>query len=189
METNQNSAGVRLPLIRMTRIAVMAALLCVAAPWSVPIGPIPISLATLAVYFIGAVLGAVDGTIAVAVYLLLGAVGVPVFSGFEGGVQKLIGVTGGYLIGYLPCVAATGLAADRFPKRWMVVIGMILGTVLLYAFGTAWFMLQTHQTLTESMTLCVIPFLPGDAAKIAAAALVGIPLRVQMEKWLGKAKR
>ncbi len=179
-------------LIRMCRIAVMAALLCVVSPWSIPIGPIPISLATLAVYLIGAVLGCVDGTIAVAVYLLLGAVGVPVFSGFEGGLQKLIGVTGGYLVGYLPAAVLTGLFADRFRgkgSQWLVAVGMVLGTVVLYALGTAWFMLQTQRTLVESMSLCVIPFLPGDAAKIAVATLIGIPLRNTMDKVLHKAKQ
>ena len=179
-------------LIRMCRIAVMAAFLCVVSPWSIPIGPIPISLATLAVYLIGAVLGCVDGTIAVAVYLLLGAVGVPVFSGFEGGLQKLIGVTGGYLVGYLPCVALTGLFADRFRgkgSQWLVIAGMVLGTVVLYALGTAWFMLQTQRSLAESMSLCVLPFLPGDAAKIAVAALAGIPLRHAVEKLLNRTKK
>ena len=94
----------------ITIVAVMAALLCVAGPLTVSIGPIPLSLATFVVYMAGAVLGAKRGTLAVAVYLLLGLVGLPVFSGFTGGLQKLIGVTGGYLVGYLPCALITGLA-------------------------------------------------------------------------------
>ena len=94
----------------MTIIAVMAALICVAGPLSVSIGPIPLSLASFAVYMAGAVLGAKKGTLAVGIYLLLGLVGLPVFSGFSGGFQKLIGVTGGYLVGYLPCALITGLA-------------------------------------------------------------------------------
>ena len=93
----------------MTLIAVMAALICVAGPLSIAIGPIPLSLASFAVYLAGAVLGAKRGPLAVAIYLLIGLVGVPVFSGFSGGFQKLIGVTGGYLVGYLPCALLTGL--------------------------------------------------------------------------------
>ena len=185
MEVTSKRKGPRLSVIRMTRIAVFAALLCVAAPWSIPIGPIPLSLATFVVYLTGALLGLVDGTIAVAVYLLLGAVGVPVFSGFTGGIQKLLGVTGGYLVGYLPCVAIVGAAADHTKKhRWLVAVAMVAGTALLYALGTVWFMLQSGRTLAESMSLCVLPFLPGDAAKIAVASALSIPLRAAMEKLL-----
>ena len=98
-------------------IAVLAALLCVVAPLSVPVGPIPISLASFAVYLAGAFLGWKRGTAAVAVYILLGAAGVPVFSGYEGGLQKLAGVTGGFILGYLPCAAVVGLAADRMAEK------------------------------------------------------------------------
>lgn len=178
----KNFSGTVIPLIRMTQISVMAALLCIAAPWSIPVGPIPVSLATLVVYFAGIVIGRVDGLIAVAVYLLLGSVGVPVFSGFEGGIQKLIGVTGGYLFGYLPCVYITGLFADKSRKVWLTIAGMVIGTVLLYAIGTGWFVFQTGRTFTEALALCVLPFLPGDAAKITVAGAAGIPLRRIMEE-------
>lgn len=178
----KNLSGTAIPLIRMTQISAMAALLCIAAPWSIPAGPVPVSFATLVVYLAGIVTGRIDGLIAVAIYLLLGAVGVPVFSGFEGGVQKLVGVTGGYLFGYLICVYMTGLFADKFKKIWAAIAGMVIGTVLLYALGTGWFMLQTKRTLAEAMTLCVVPFLAGDAAKIIVAATAGIPLRVLMDR-------
>ena len=187
------------PVVRMCRIAVMAALLCAAAPWSVPIGPVPLSLGTFAVYLIGLVLGCTDGTIAVAVYLLLGALGVPVFTGFAGGIQKLLGPTGGYLVGYIPCVAIVGFAADRCQKsgdpkrvkavqRFVPLFAMLIGTALLYALGTAWFVFQSGRTLTESLTLCVLPFLPGDAAKITVALLAGIPLRRMTDKLLTASK-
>ena len=188
MEQSVKTSTARISVVRMARIGLMAAALCVAAPWSIPVGPIPISMATLVVYLAGCVLGAVDGTIAVAVYLLLGAVGLPVFSGFAGGVQKLIGVTGGYLVGYLPLATITGLVADKAKHRWLVVPGMVAGTVVLYALGTAWFMFQSGRTLAESMALCVVPFLPGDALKIAAATLAGIPLRLAMEKIMKRSK-
>ena len=165
----------------MTLVAVMAALLCVAGPMSVSIGPIPLSLASFAVYLAGAVLGAKRGTLAVAIYLLLGLVGVPVFSGFSGGFQKLVGVTGGYLAGYLPCALITGLAvkpeSPESTPLWRLPAFMALGTAVLYLIGTAWFMLQTKNSLAASMGLCVIPFLPGDAVKIAAASLLARPVR------------
>lgn len=161
----------------MTTIAVMAALLCVAGPLTVAIGPIPLSLATFAVYLAGAVLGWKRGTAAVAIYLLIGLVGVPVFSGFSGGVQKLAGVTGGYLIGYLPCALITGLAAGENKPAWALPACMAAGTAALYLIGTAWFMAQTGNTLAASMGMCVLPFLPGDAVKIVVASLVAAPVR------------
>ncbi len=165
----------------MTVVAVMAALICVAGPLSVSIGPIPLSLASFAVYIAGAVLGAKKGALAVGLYLLLGLVGLPVFSGFSGGFQKLIGVTGGYLAGYLPCALITGLAvkpdSPEDGPRWRLPAFMALGTSALYLIGTAWFMLQTGNTLAASMGLCVIPFLPGDAVKIVAASLLSRPVR------------
>ena len=165
----------------MTIIAVMAALLCVAGPLSISIGPIPLSLASFAVYLAGAVLGAGKGTLSVALYLLLGLVGLPVFSGFSGGFQKLIGVTGGYLAGYLPCAALSGLAvrpnSPEVGPRWRLPVFMALGTAVLYLIGTAWFMLQTKNNLAAAMGMCVIPFLPGDAIKIVAASVLAAPIR------------
>ena len=174
----------------MTLIAVMAALICVAGPLSLPIGPVPISLATFAVYLAGAVLGWKRGTLAVAIYLLIGLVGVPVFSGFSGGVQKLIGVTGGYLVGYLPCALITGLGvreadAGREQPKWTLPLYMVIGTAVLYIIGTAWFMIQTGNTLGASMGMCVVPFLPGDAIKIIAATLLAWPIRNAIGK-IGK---
>ncbi|MBQ8972626.1 MAG: biotin transporter BioY [Clostridia bacterium] len=170
----------------LTVIAIMAAILCIAAPLSVPIGPIPISLATFAVYLAGALLGWKRGTAAVLIYILLGAVGLPVFSGFEGGVHKLIGVTGGYIVGYLPCAAIVGLAADRWgeSRKWIIPVAMVVGTVVLYAIGTAWFMIQMNRSLAAALGTCVLPFLPGDAVKIVVAALLSFLLRDRLKSLL-----
>ena len=163
----------------MTLIAVMAALICVAGPLTIPAGPIPLSLATFAVYLAGSVLGRKRGTIAVGLYLIIGVIGVPVFSGFSGGFQKLAGVTGGYLAGYLPCAYLSGVGGELRERTgwWFHVLMMIAGTVLLYAVGTAAFMLHTGNALGAALSLCVIPFLPGDAVKIAATALLTVPIR------------
>ena len=162
----------------MCLIALMAALICVAGPMTAPIGMVPLSLATFAVYLSGAVLGAKRGTLAVAVYILVGLVGIPVFSGFSGGVQKVAGVTGGYIIGYLPCALITGLAVcgDASPK-WKLPLFMGAGTAVLYAVGTAWFMIQSGSMLGAALSACVIPFLPGDAIKIIAASALAWPIR------------
>ena len=161
----------------ITLTAVFAALLCVISPFAVPIGPISVTLATFAVYLSGAVLGAKRGGAAVGVYLLLGFVGLPVFSGFAGGFQQLFGATGGYLVGYIPCAFLSGAFADKIGKPWAYPVGMIAGTVVLYALGTAWFCALTGSALLHALTLCVLPFLSGDAIKIACASVLGSKLR------------
>ena len=164
----------------MTLTAVMAALICIAGPLVIPIGPVPLSLATFAVYLAGTIPGKKRGTLAVALYLLIGIAGVPVFSGFSGGFQKLAGVTGGYLIGYLPCAFLSGLGVERSEKRsriWILLAMMAAGTAVLYTIGTAWFMIQTGNAFSAALTLCVAPFLPGDAMKIAAATALTVPVR------------
>lgn len=170
----------------MCLVALMTALICIAAPLSIPLaGLVPISLATLTVYLAGALLGAKRGTLAVLLYILIGMVGLPVFSGFTSGVQKLVGVTGGYLIGYLPCVAAVGFAVERWGEhKWVYPVSMVVGTALLYLVGTVWFMYQMNQNLMQALASCVIPFLIGDAAKIVIATVLGVALRksVLMQK-------
>lgn len=170
--------------------ALFAAMICVLAPLSVPIGPVPISLATFAIMLAGILLGARLGTIATLIYLLLGMVGVPVFAGYTAGVQKLAGPTGGYLVGYVPLAFLCGLLYHRFGSMqkgarkiaWMTV-AMLIGTAVLYVLGTAWFCIGMPSALAPALTMCVIPFLPGDAAKIIAIVI----LAPQIEKGLRRA--
>lgn len=158
--------------------ALMAALLCVCAPFTLNIGPIPLSLASLAVYLCAGLLGMTRGTAAVAVYVALGAVGVPVFSGFSGGAAKIVGPTGGYIIGYIPCVFVAALIIYMCKQKiWSYPVGMVAGTAVLYALGTAWYCIQTSTDLLTALKFCVLPFLIGDAIKIAAATLLSIRLR------------
>ena len=169
----------------MTLTAVTAALICIAGPLTIAAGPVPLSLATFAVYLAGAIAGKKQGTIATGLYLLIGIIGIPVFSGFSGGFQKLAGVTGGYLIGYLPCAFLTGLGTERAEKegrKWILPAMMILGTAVLYTIGTTWFMIQTRNALGAALSLCVLPFLPGDTVKIAAVTLLTKPVRDAVKK-------
>lgn len=157
----------------MCRTALMTALLCMAAPLTVPVGPVPLSLATLAVYLAGALLGVRGGMTVVGLYLLIGAMGVPVFSGFSAGIPKIVGPTGGYMLGYLACAATVGYFVERWGrKRWIYPISMALGTVLCYAMGTGWFMLQTGVNIAGALASCILPFLPGDIMKIIAATVI-----------------
>ncbi|HEX3017261.1 MAG TPA: biotin transporter BioY [Caproicibacter sp.] len=154
-------------------IAMFAALTAVLAQFSVPIGPVPICLSTLGVYLAGGILGAAGGTVSIIVYVLLGAAGLPVFAGFSGGFHVIAGPTGGYIFGFVACAWIIGILSRRFGRKLLpLVFSMILGTAVCYILGTAWFMFVTKRGLMESLALCVIPFLIGDAAKIALSAAV-----------------
>ena len=160
---------------QLVRIALMAAVLCVLAPWKIPVGPIPITLASFGVYLAAGVLGPLEGTIAVVVFVLLGAVGVPVFSGFTGGAGCLLGLTGGYILGYIPCAAVSGLLMGRNAPLWRRALALVAGTAVLYALGTAMYCIQSGKALAAALAACVLPFLPLDAVKIAVCA-VALPL-------------
>ena len=156
------------PLQTLAETALCAAVLCVVSPFTIPgPGAVPISLSTFCILAAALLLGWAKALAAVAVYLALGAAGLPVFSGGTGGVGVLMGPTGGYLFGYLFLAFFSGL----FWKRgfWLRLATALFGTLALYAFGTAWFMIRLDQDIVASLTVCVLPFLPGDAIKIAAA--------------------
>lgn len=179
----------KLKTVDLALCGLFAAILAVCAWITVPFGPIPFTLQTFGVFAVLGILGGKRGTISILVYLLLGAVGLPVFSGFHGGVGALFGVTGGYLIGFLLTGAAVWLAEKWFGDGfWSFTISAIIGLLLCYAFGTAWFMILYTKggneiTLAGALGMCVIPFLIPDAAKLAVALL----LRGRLKKLVPKA--
>ena len=167
----------------MTMVALMAAVLCVLAPFSIAIGPIPISLATFGLYFAIIILGGKKATFVCLMYLLIGFVGLPVFSGFSGGPMKLLGPTGGYFFGYLLLTLIAGWFVDKFPKkRVMCLLGFFLGTVACYTVGTVWLAFQMKMNIASALMVGVMPFLVGDMIKIAAAIWIGTLVRRQMNK-------
>ena len=162
--------------------ALFAALTAVCSQIQIPLPMIPINLALFAVHLCGALLGAKWGALSMAVYALLGAVGVPVFAGFGSGPAVLFGKTGGYIIGYILCAAIVGLLSRRlgftFPK---LCLSMVIGVAVCYVFGTAWFMVISGLNLATSLSYCVLPFLPGDAVKILLAAFLALRLRKPLQ--------
>ncbi len=170
--------------------AVCAAITCVLAPLSIPIsGMIPITLATFAVMLSGILLGGRFGALSQVIYLIIGAVGVPVCAGFTPALPKLLGPTGGYLVGYIPLAFVCGAIYSMWGKKSrgvkkyaFMLLGMIAGAVVLYAFGTAWFCILNHVDVIYALTLCVVPFLIGDAIKIAVVMI----LAPQLEKAIAK---
>ncbi len=179
MVVNMQSKTKQKETIRtLTYTALACALIAVCSWISIPIGDIPVTLQTFAVCFCAGLLGWKRGLLAVAVYLVLGAIGVPVFSGFGGGIAKLVGVTGGYLIGFLLTAFLTGWIAERGNRRILpLIFGMVAGLIACYAFGTVWFFLfYVSETgiagLWSALIKCVFPYLPFDAVKIALAVIL-----------------
>ena len=163
--------------------AMMAAVIAAVSPFAIPIGPISLSLCTLILYMTPYILGWQRSAIAVLVFILLGVVGIPVFTGFQGGMGKVLGPTGGYIAGYIPLVIVTGLAVRAFPKkRTLQFLGMVAATAVLYALGTVWYMFQSGNPLDVAMKWCVIPFIPGDLIKMAVAMTLGPVLRDRLVK-------
>ncbi len=160
--------------------ALMAAVLCVVSPWSITIGPIPFSFSLFAIYLTMYLLGAKLGTFSVLLYLLIGLLGLPVFSGFTGGPQKLFGPTGGFLIGYLPMALLIGLFLDHTQKEHITfrhtllrILVVFACTWVLYLFGTLWYMFVSGAGFLAALSVTVLPFVLIDLAKNILAALLG----------------
>ncbi|WP_294400859.1 biotin transporter BioY [uncultured Clostridium sp.] len=168
----------------MAIIALMTAVTCIVAPFSIPLPftPVPISLTNLVIYISCCVLGAKNGTISFLLYLLIGLIGLPVFSGFTGGLTKLAGPTGGYLIGFIFCALFTGIFVEKFEdKIYMYPVGMIIGTIICYGFGTAWLAFQMNLRFVQALFMGVIPYLIGDTLKIIVSSLLGYTLRNRLK--------
>ena len=139
---------------RMALIGVMTAITCILGPLSIPLpfSPVPISFTNLAIYLAAYVLGMKACTISYLIYMLLGMVGIPVFSGFTAGVGKLAGPTGGYLVGFILMALIVGFFVDHFPgKVALHIVGMVLGLAICYIFGTVWLAGQLNMTFVAGL--------------------------------------
>ena len=126
-------------------------------------------------------LGPKFGTLSVAVYLLIGLVGVPVFSGYGAGIAKLAGPTGGYLVGYLLLAFIGGLFIEKSKGQPVISgVGLVLGDAACYVLGTAWFVFQMQCELGYALSVCVYPFIALDLAKIVVSCIVGALLRKRL---------
>ena len=162
----------------MVYAAIMASLMAVGAYIAIPVGPVPIVLQNLFVLLAGLLLGGRWGVISVLVYLLAGAVGLPVFAGGTGGIGKFVGPTGGYLVGFVAAVYIVGTISEKGGSRAVFdVIGMVIGTAVIYAFGVSWLKVATGMSFSKACAVGMFPFLPGDCLKIAAAVPIARSLR------------
>lgn len=160
------------------------AVICVMSQISIPIQPIPFTLALFAIFLTGTLLSPRYAFFAVLCYLLLGTFGLPVFAGFKGGVQNLVGMTGGYLAAYPIMALVTSLFYSRAKKYKTIslIIGMLISLIICYSIGTTWFSYVTGTGFYKSLTLCVFPFIPFDLVKIVLAASVGSVIRKTVMK-------
>ena len=165
--------------LRMTVYAsLLAALTAAGAYLAIPIGPVPIVLQNLFVLLTGLLLGPRWGTASVGIYLLAGALGLPVFAGGVGGIGRFAGPTGGYLLGFVPAVYVIGLISKKAGERMIFdVIAMLCGSIIIYACGVTWLKILTNMTLSKTLAVGMFPFLPGDILKIAAAVPIAKALR------------
>lgn len=148
--------------------ALGACLIAVAAQITItlPITIVPVTLQTFMIYLLGLIYAPKKAMLTAVIYLILGAVGLPVFAGMSGGFTALVSPSGGYLLSYPLMIAVISLLTKQ------KYLGMILGTMVCYGIGTIWFMFITKMDLMASLTMCVIPFLLGDTLKIVIAGTI-----------------
>ena len=162
----------------MVLTAMFAAIIVVCSWISIPIGTIAITLQTFAIFCVLGILGGRNGLFSILVFILLGAVGLPVFSGFKGGIGVLTGPTGGYILGFI-FMALIYMAGEKlFGKKLVVqIVLMLAGLAVCYAFGTVWFIYVfskdgNSMPLSKALKLCVTPFIPFDIIKLVLALII-----------------
>lgn len=185
-ETNQftplnKTRSQRISTKELVLTGMFTALISVMAQLSVPIQPIPFTLVLFAIFLTGALLPPRSAFLAVLAYLLIGAVGVPVFANFSGGVQDLVGATGGYLMAFPVMAFITALFNKHIPKYKIVALalGMIISLIICYLFGTFWFTITNTKGIGfyDALTYCVFPFVLFDCVKIVLAISVSFVIR------------
>jgi biotin transport system substrate-specific component len=173
--------------IEIAYVGIFTAIIAIFSWISIPTA-VPFTLQTFAVFLALGILGGKLGFFSVLVYIILGAVGIPVFAGFSGGMSHLLGTTGGYIVGFLLLAGAywliTALAGEKF---YIKIIGMVVGLLLCYTFGTAWFMYvyiakNGPVTLMRVLGWCVFPFIIPDAVKLALAIIISSKLSKFIKK-------
>ena len=162
--------------------ALSAAVMCILGPMSIPVGTIPVSFTNLVIYTSLFITGKRKTTLSVIIYILLGIFGLPVFSGYSGGFAKLMGPTGGYIVGFVFLAYIAGIFVDKSNGAKIISFaGMVLGTAVAYLFGTLWFVISSGATWTYALAVCVFPFIAIDIIKIIISIIAGRAVRKRLE--------
>lgn len=183
MENIKQSKKKKFSVIDLVYIGVSAALLAICSWITIPLPSVPITLQTMGICLVAGLLGMKRGTLATIVFIALGAIGVPVFSEFTGGINIILGQTGGYIVGFIFTSLIVGFVSDKFKGKLVpLIISMIVGIAVCYAFGTAWFAVVYAKTNDPASILtilgwCVFPFIIPDIVKIAVAGILTNRLR------------
>lgn len=161
----------------MILVSLFAAVMCIFAPFIVPLGPVPLSLSTFVLYLTAIILDK-KAVISIFVYIIIGVVGLPVFSGGVGGLDRLLGPTGGFILGYIPCAVISGIVSDKFNNRFYIQLaGLFIGTVTMYIPGVAWMLyVLGAESVNSAMSVVavnILPFVPVDVLKMVAAVYIG----------------
>ncbi|MBP3041116.1 biotin transporter BioY [Bacillaceae bacterium Marseille-Q3522] len=168
-------------LKRMILIALFASIIGIMAQLIIPIPFIPITGQTLAIGITATILGSKDGALATLLYLLIGAIGLPVFAGFSSGVPVLIGPTGGYLVGFLPTAFFIGLMIEKIAFTVKIAfIANLIGMIITLVFGTVWLKIAGQYSWTTAFTSGAAPFIPVGIVKAFLAAWAGIVIRERL---------
>ena len=180
----------KIKLKNIVMASLMTAVICVVSPFTiaVPISPVPISLSNFIIYLAIIVYEFKYTLLSTILYVLMGFLGLPVFSGFAGGVFKIFGPTGGYIIGYIFLVIASYGILHLSKKNSFVIqfISLMIGTIALYTIGTIWLCLQLNMTLIASIYAGVVPFFVFDLFKMIIAVIVGNKLKLILKETLIK---
>lgn len=167
-------------------IAAMTAITAVLAQISIPLPMmVPMTMQTFAVTLAGIVLGSKKGAISMGIYLLLGTVGVPVFTGLKGGMQSLLGPTGGFLLSFPLMAYIIGKGMELRKQKGMFTLCLVLGTISNYVVGVAMYCIVMESSVGTAITACVLPFIPTAIIKAALAAVVGIQIHDRLVVALG----
>lgn len=154
--------------------SIAAALICVISPHSIPIGVISVTMSLFIIYTLACILKPHQIVVSVIIYIILGSIGLPVFSNYGGGMHFIAGITGGYLIGYVPAVFVISLIINKNKNKLIIYpIAILLGELICYTIGTIWFMFIAKTSFSYAMSVCVIPFIPFDIVKIIFAIIIG----------------
>ena len=175
MNINNNSK-----IYTLTKLALSVAIMCILGPIIIPLpfSPVPISITQVGLYLSIYFLGYKLATYSTLIYILMGLIGLPVFSGYSGGLQKLTSPTGGYLIGFIFLTFVSGFFIEKYSSNLcLTILGYTLGNLLCYNLGSIWLSYSTNISIKTAFIIGVIPYVLADIFKVVISILIGTRLK------------